>query len=76
MRSILQKLEGQKAWEAEKLWGPPSEIAEGGSGRKLYIWKYDTLPNVPKAPGLVVATLTINSHNEIESTHWEQRGGD
>jgi hypothetical protein len=70
----LAALEGQPAWEAEKRFGPPTEIVSGTSGRQLYIWKANQLPNVPFGTGLLVLTLTVGRDSEILSTHWQQRG--
>ncbi|MBZ2187397.1 MAG: hypothetical protein K7J46_22065 [Bryobacter sp.] len=74
MSSELSQLPGKMAWEAEKVFGPPTEIVEGTSGRRLYIWKALSLPRIPKADGLLVVTLTINPEGSIAETHWQQRG--
>ncbi len=72
----LAALEGQPAWEAEKRFGPPTEVVSGTTGRQLYIWKTLQLPGVPVGSGLLVLTLTIGAGNEIVATHWQQRGGE
>jgi hypothetical protein len=72
----LHALEGKPAWEAEKQFGPPTEVVSGTSGRQLYIWKSATLPQVPAGTGLMVLTLTIDAQNSITETHMEKRGGD
>lgn len=72
----LHALEGKQAWEAEKRFGPPTEIVNGTSGRQLYIWKAASLPQVPQGTGLMVLTLTIDPNNSITETHLEKRGGD
>jgi hypothetical protein len=72
----LAALEGKPAWEAEKQFGPPSEIVSGTSGRQLYIWKALSLPKVPQGTGLVVLTLTVGSDGGILHTHMQKRGGD
>lgn len=76
LHSRLLELVGQKAWEAEKFWGPPTEVAEGSRGRRLYIWKREQLAGIPAALGLIVVTLTIDGENMVEGTHFELRGGD
>jgi hypothetical protein len=70
----LGKLDGQPAWEAEKRFGPPTEVVSGTSGRQLYIWKLLALPGIPKAGGLMVVTLTIDPDGAISGTHWQKRG--
>ncbi len=70
----LGQLSGKMAWEAEKLFGPPTEIVEGTSGRSLYIWKSLSLPRIPKDSGLLVVTLTIGPDGSVAETHWQQRG--
>lgn len=72
----LQALEGQPVWEAEKRFGPPSEIVSGTSGRQLYIWKADSFPAMPQGSGLMVLTLTVGKDGGITETHMEKRGGD
>jgi len=74
MRFELSRLPGKMAWEAEKVFGPPSEIAEGSSGRYLYIWKALNLPSIPKGNGLLVVTLTVGADGAVAETHWQQRG--
>lgn len=72
----LSLLPGKMAWEAEKVFGPPTEIVEGTSGRFLYIWKALDLPHIPKGASLMVVTLTINPDGSVAETHWQQRGKD
>lgn len=72
----LHALEGKPAWEAEKQFGPPTEVVSGTSGRQLYIWKAASLPHVPQGTGLMVLTLTIDPQGGITETHMEKRGGD
>jgi hypothetical protein len=64
------------AWEAEQVFGPPTEIVEGTSGRQLYIWKALNIPRVPNGSSLLVITLTINPDGFVSDTHWQQRGRD
>ncbi|MDX2267339.1 MAG: hypothetical protein NW208_04485 [Bryobacter sp.] len=70
----LAALEGQPAWEAEKKFGPPTEVLSGTTGRQLYIWKANALPGLPLGPSLVVLTLTVAPSGEITESHFEQRG--
>lgn len=74
MTHELSLLPGKMAWEAERVFGPPTEILEGTSGRRLYIWKALSLPGIPHSDGLLVVTLTINPEGAIAETHWQQRG--
>lgn len=74
MNEELGQLSGKMAWDAEKVFGPPTEIVEGTSGRQLYIWKSLSLPRIPQADGLLVVTLTVNSDGTVADTHWQQRG--
>lgn len=67
-------LEGKTAWDAEKRFGPPTEIVEGTTGRQLFIWKANELPGLPAGQGLVVLTLTVGRDGEILESHFEQRG--
>lgn len=70
----LSQLEGKAVWEAEKVFGPPTEIVEGTSGRLLYIWKALDLPRIPHAESLLVLTLTINTDGTVAEAHGQQRG--
>lgn len=70
----LHQLEGKKAWDAERRFGPPTEIVHGSTGRQLYIWKSNDLPHIPHSKGLLVVTLTIGPDSEIAGTHWQNRG--
>lgn len=72
----LSQLPGKMAWDAEKVFGPPTEIVDGTSGRQLYIWKSPNLPHIPKGNSLLVVTLTINPDGSVSDTHWQQRGKD
>ncbi|MBM3762182.1 MAG: hypothetical protein FJW36_18275 [Acidobacteria bacterium] len=74
--SELSQLPGKMAWEAEQVFGPPTEIVEGTSGRHLYIWKSLDLPRIPHGNSLLVVTLTINADGSVAETHWQQRGRD
>jgi hypothetical protein len=76
LESRMAELAGQKAWEAEKWWGPPTEVAEGSRGRRLYIWKRERMAGIPEALGLIVVTLTVDAENVVEGTHFELRGGE
>ncbi len=69
----LRLLPGKKAWEAEQVFGPPTEIVDGTSGRQLYIWKALDLPHIPKGDRLLVITLTINVDGTVTDTHYQQR---
>ena len=74
MGNQLSHLPGKTVWEVEKVFGPPTEIVEGTSGRHLYIWKAFNLPTIPKGNGLLVVTLTVGPDGSIAETHWQQRG--
>ncbi len=72
----LEEMSGKKAWEAERRFGPPTEVVSGTSGRQLYIWKALALPGLPKGGGLLVLTLTVQPDGTVAETHWQQRGQD
>lgn len=76
MSAELSHLSGKKAWDAEKVFGPPSEIVDGVSGRQLYIWKSLNFPTIPAGDSLLVVTLTVNPDGSVTDTHWQQRGKD
>jgi hypothetical protein len=65
MEVLLVRLLGHRVEEAEALLGPVSELATGSDGRRLYVWKGPTGQRVPRAPSLLIVSITTNEEGKI-----------
>lgn len=71
--AMVKSMDGQRIQDAEKLFGPPLEVVDGTTGRQLYIWKSPPSEQFPPGPGLLIVTLTVDSHGWITHAVWKAR---
>jgi hypothetical protein len=62
LKRSLAKLEGRTLSHAESEFGFPSEVVEGASGRKLYVWK------IFQQDRVVILTATAEPTGRIVAT--------
>ena len=53
--------------------GDPYEMAQGLSGRRLYIWKSPPNEKLPRGSGLLTMAATIEADGLISGIEWRDR---
>jgi hypothetical protein len=68
---LLNALQGKPVASAIEQLGDPSEILEGASGRRLYIWNSHRAPRLPKDKEFVVVSLTVDEQGTVIRSSWK-----
>jgi hypothetical protein len=71
LSGTLSSLQGHRIEIAIDRLGEPSEVLEGTSGRRLYIWNSHKAPRLPQDKGFVVVSLTVNESGTITQSSWK-----
>ena len=66
MESLAARWKGRAALEVVREIGDPFEVAEGTSGRSLYIWKAPPATTLPGGSGLLTVIVTVESGNVVD----------
>jgi hypothetical protein len=67
---LVASFAGKPVSEAQRALGPPVEILDGPSGRRLYVWRPPASRAIPPAPGVVVVTTTVEADGTVAETSW------
>lgn len=70
---LLAPLPGREVARAEALFGTPHEVLDGSGGRRLYVWKSPVTRAIPRAPALLIITLTVDGAGNVTHAAWEER---
>ena len=71
LSQTLNNLQGQRIEVALEKLGEPTEVLEGTTGRRLYIWNSHHAPRLPSEKGLVIVSLTVNEFGTITQSSWK-----
>ena len=73
MNAIVSEFTDQPLESLVALLGDPYEIAQGLSGRGLYIWKSPPNDKLPRGSGLLTVVVTIEADGLISGIEWRDR---
>ena len=66
MDEIAAQLKGRPIADVVRRLGDPFEVAEGTSGRSMYVWKAPPATTLPQGSGLLTVMLTIESGKVVD----------
>ena len=70
MDSIILEFADQPLAVLVSFLGNPYEVANGVSGRSLYIWKSPPNDRLPRGSGLLTMTATVEADGMISGIEW------